>query len=85
MRLALAVFLGVLGAHVCEMSAFLFPVSAGRVPSRVTRLGAHDVLVTLLDGEVRKVTAQEDENLLDALEAHDIDAPHSCRAGLCTE
>ncbi len=78
------VLLGVLAAHVGEISAFLFPVS--RVISRVPRLGAHDVLVTLPDGgEVRTITAQEGQNVLDALEAHDIDAPHSCRAGLCTE
>ena len=84
MRVILAVLLGVLATHVT--SAFLFPVSSSRVPGRVSRLGAYDVQVTLPDGsEVRTVKAEEGQNLLDAFEAHDIDAPHSCRSGLCTE
>lgn len=47
--------------------------------------GAHDVSVKLPGGEVRTVAVEEGSIILEALEAHDIDAPHSCRTGLCTE
>lgn len=47
--------------------------------------GAHDVSVKLPGGEVRTVAIEEGDIILEALEAHDIDAPHSCRTGLCTE
>lgn len=47
--------------------------------------GAHDVSVKLPGGEIRTVAVEEGDSILEALEAHDIDAPHSCRTGLCTE
>lgn len=85
MRVRIASLLGMLAVHVDGTSAFLFPISSNRVLTRRGNLCAHDVTVTLTDGLVRTVTAEDGQTLLEALEAHDIDAPHSCRSGLCTE
>lgn len=81
--------LAFLAANLDGVSGFLFPVASG-VPATKSRHGscalrAHDVTVTLEDGGVRSVVAEEGQSILDALEAHDINAPHSCRSGLCTE
>lgn len=85
MRVGIVSLLGMLAAHVDGSSAFLFP-TFGRAPTRTGNLCAYDVTVTLPDGGgVRTVAAKEGQTLLEALEAHDIDAPHSCRSGLCTE
>ncbi|CAM9315640.1 unnamed protein product [Scytosiphon promiscuus] len=87
MRIALAL-LCVFAAYLDRVSGFLFPVVSGPV-SRFRQgsrsVGAHDITVTLQDGGIRTVMAEEGQSILDALEAHDIDAPHSCRSGLCTE
>ncbi|CAM9675528.1 unnamed protein product [Hapterophycus canaliculatus] len=81
--------LGVLTVYLDGVSGFLFPVSAvaaARWKSRWScAVRAHDVTVTLEDGGIRSVMAEDGQSILDALEAHDIDAPHSCRSGLCTE
>lgn len=84
MRMTVAVVMGVVAAHVDRTSSFLFPVSSSRAPARTLR--AYDVAVTLPGGKgERTVSVDDGQNLLEALEAHDIDAPHSCRSGLCTE
>lgn len=84
MRVKVAVMMGVVAAHVDGTSSFLYPVSLSRAPARVLR--AYDVEVTLPgEGALRTVKVEEGQNLLEALETHDIDAPHSCRSGLCTE
>lgn len=84
MRVKVAIVVGVVAAHVDGTSSFLFPVSSSRAPVRALR--AYDVAVTLPGGgELRTVKVDEGQNLLEALEEHDIDAPHSCRSGLCTE
>lgn len=84
MRANVAVMVGVVAAQIDGTSSFLFPSPSSRAPARA--LGAYDVAVTLPGGgELRTVKVQEGQNLLEALEAHDIDAPHSCRSGLCTE
>lgn len=80
---------GVFAVYLDGVSGFLFPAVSG-VPATRYRHGcssicAHDVTVTLEDGGIRSVVAEEGQSILDALEAHDIDAPHSCRSGLCTE
>lgn len=85
MRVKVAVVVGVVAAHVEETLSFLFPVPVSRTPARALR-AAYDVSVALPDGgELRTVKVELGQNLLEALEAHDIDAPHSCRSGLCTE
>lgn len=53
-------------------------------PSREV-IRAHDILVTLPEGEKRTVAVDGKQTILEALEAGKIDAPHSCRSGLCTE
>lgn len=85
MRVGIASLLSMLAVYVDGASAFLFPVSPCRVRTRTGNLWAHDVQVTLTDGKVRTVAAEEGQTLLEALEAHEIEAPHSCRSGLCTE
>ncbi|CAB1106650.1 unnamed protein product [Ectocarpus sp. CCAP 1310/34] len=70
-------------------SGFVFPAPAvstcrrARMSSSRLR-AANDVKVTV-EGVVRTVALEEGVSILDGLEAHDIDAPHSCRSGLCTE
>lgn len=68
-------------------SGFVFPAPGStcrpaRMPSPLR--AANDVKVTV-EGVVRTVALEEGVSILDGLEAHDIDAPHSCRSGLCTE
>lgn len=55
--------------------------------SYCSELRGHDILVTMPGGTgVQKtVPTGEGQSILDALEANGIDAPHSCRSGLCTE
>lgn len=82
--------LGVLLSVVELSSGFFLPLggittAAGFHRSRSRVLCAHDILVTLPGGEQRTVAANDGQTILEALEAHDIDAPHSCRSGLCTE
>ena len=70
-------------------SAFMLPLgkTSLALETRVSHvlLGVHDVSVTLPGGEVRTVGVQKGKIILEALEEHDIEAPYSCRAGLCTE
>lgn len=76
--------MSVVAAHVNGVSSFIFPASSSRTAARAVH--AYDVSVTLPGGgERRTVKVDEGQSLLDALEAHNIDAPHSCRSGLCTE
>eukprot|EP00904_Undaria_pinnatifida_P006638 jgi/Undpi1/3103/HiC_scaffold_15.g06477.m1 len=75
--------LGLFVVYINLTSAFLLPIAGIR--SQTQTHPAHDMLVTLPAGEVRTVAVEEGQSILDALEADDIDAPHSCRSGLCTE
>lgn len=54
-------------------------------PSSQVLRRAHDILVTLPGGEKQMVVVDDGQTILEALETKDIDAPHSCRSGLCTE
>jgi len=45
---------------------------------------SHEVEVISEEG-TQMIAIDLGENLLDALERHQINAPHSCRTGLCTE
>lgn len=77
--------LGTLACLFDTCSAFILsaPVAARvRLPSALKQ---HDISVTLPGGEVRTVVTKDDQSILDALEAQNIEAPHSCRSGLCTE
>lgn len=76
--------LGLLAVCIEPTSAFLLPIAGIRSQTQ-THHRAHDISVTLPAGEVRTVAVEEGQSILDALEADDIDAPHSCRSGLCTE
>ncbi|CAM9555179.1 unnamed protein product [Ectocarpus sp. 4 AP-2014] len=70
-------------------SGFVFPAPVvstcrrARMSSSPLR-AANDVKVTV-EGVERTVALEEGVSILDGLEAHNIDAPHSCRSGLCTE
>lgn len=80
--------LGILAVLLDATSAFLLPLAVRvSTPSHAPfrQLCAHDMSVTLPGGEVKTVAVEEGQSILEALEAHDIDAPHSCRSGLCTE
>ena len=67
--------------------AFMWPLGRPLVRNRYDCLPfrSHDVSVTLPDGEVKTVTMKKGEIILEALETYGIEAPHSCRTGLCTE
>lgn len=89
-------FLSVLQLFVKAHSFLLYPTRSGslallqrvstrdRVEPQVLPR-AHDILVTSPGSEELTVSVQEGQTILDALEANNIDAPHSCRSGLCTE
>lgn len=77
-------------------SGFLFSFPANTLSNAATgtnrktstppELRAYDMLVTMPDGgEQRIVSANEGQSILEALEMDGIEAPHSCRSGLCTE
>lgn len=78
-----------LPSGVAQRSGNKFTSSSQLSPtawSQHRALDAHDVLVTIPGGgEQRTVSAEEGQTILDALEAVGIDAPYSCRSGLCTE
>lgn len=79
-----ATALGLLAVYIDPTPAFLLPIAGIRSRTH-QQVRAHDIAVTLPAGEIRTVPVQEGQSILDALEADDIDAPHSCRSGLCTE
>lgn len=76
--------LGFLAMYIDPAPAFLLPIAGIRSQTH-QQVRAHDITVTLPAGDIRTVPVQEGQSILDALEADDIDAPHSCRSGLCTE
>lgn len=86
MRVARIAFGGLCVLDLTSGFVFPAPVSTCR-PARLSGSplrAANDVKVTV-EGVVRTVALEEGVSILDGLEAHDIDAPHSCRSGLCTE
>mmetsp|Transcript_5482 Transcript_5482/g.8759 ORF Transcript_5482/g.8759 Transcript_5482/m.8759 type:complete len:184 (-) Transcript_5482:9-560(-) len=46
---------------------------------------AHEVSVIGVDGEKKTVQMGDGDTILDSLENANIEAPHSCRTGLCTD
>ncbi|CAM9518735.1 unnamed protein product [Choristocarpus tenellus] len=71
--------------RINDSSSFLVPTPWPSVLRNRFFL-AHDVKVQLPGGaETKTLSIDEDKTILVALEEHDVDAPHSCRSGLCTE
>lgn len=59
-------------------------VQRSQLPSRSSSTGRYEVTV-ILNGEEKVVSIPKDNNILAGLMDTDLNPPHSCRAGLCTE